>query len=186
MAVFAFQSSLNIELNSSSGFNKFSSGRGSLISGGVSLFGNRPLWGYGSGSFGRAYRQEENGNQQESVSASHTLPITVAAEQGLIGLGAYVAVLVFAFAALFGDGAHRSALAGRDPPAAEPGFVPARAAIAAGFVALVVHTMSYAAFLEDPFAWVLMAAGLSLAPLAAVARREREQQRPAVVSPAPT
>jgi hypothetical protein len=34
------------------------------------------------------------------------------------------------------------------------------------FVALVVHTMVYAAFLEDPFTWVILAAGVSLAPCA--------------------
>ena len=34
------------------------------------------------------------------------------------------------------------------------------------FVALVVHTMAYAAFLEDPFTWVILAAGVSLAPRA--------------------
>ena len=42
----------------------------------------------------------------------------------------------------------------------------ARAALAAMFVALLVHTMVYAAFLEDPFTWVILAAGASLAPFA--------------------
>ena len=32
------------------------------------------------------------------------------------------------------------------------------------FVALVVHTMVYAAFLEDPFTWAILAAGMTLAP----------------------
>ena len=39
----------------------------------------------------------------------------------------------------------------------------ARAAILATFVALLVHTMAYAGFYEDPIAWVLLAAGASLA-----------------------
>jgi hypothetical protein len=34
------------------------------------------------------------------------------------------------------------------------------------FIALLVHTMAYAAFLEDPFTWVILAAGVSLAPCA--------------------
>ena len=38
----------------------------------------------------------------------------------------------------------------------------ARAAIAAAFVALVVHTLLYAAFLEDPLAWALLAVGTAL------------------------
>ena len=39
----------------------------------------------------------------------------------------------------------------------------ARAAILATFVALLVHTMAYAGFYEDPITWVLLAAGVSLA-----------------------
>ena len=36
-------------------------------------------------------------------------------------------------------------------------------AIAAGFVALVLHTWLYAAFLEDPVTWTLLAVGTALA-----------------------
>ena len=39
----------------------------------------------------------------------------------------------------------------------------ARAAVLAAFVALLVHTMAYAGFFEDPITWVLMAVGASLA-----------------------
>jgi hypothetical protein len=39
----------------------------------------------------------------------------------------------------------------------------ARSAVFATFVALLVHTMAYAGFYEDPIAWVLLAAGASLA-----------------------
>ena len=38
-----------------------------------------------------------------------------------------------------------------------------RAGVAAAFIALVVHTMLYAAFLEDPLAWALLGAGVALA-----------------------
>src|SRR5207244_11260400 len=65
-AVFAvvFQSTLKINLGSNAGLNKVTSGRADLVRGGIELFGNRPFFGYGSGSFGRAYRQERKGNQQ--------------------------------------------------------------------------------------------------------------------------
>jgi hypothetical protein len=168
--VLAFQSALKIHLGSSSGVNKVTSGRGDLVVGGLDLFGNRPVWGYGSGSFGRAYRQERNGNQQEAVSASHTMPITIGAEQGMIGLAAYVAVLFASLRTLFGNGA---AGAPRGPPLdgrVENPFLPARAGLAAMFCALVVHTMGYAAFLEDPFTWVILAAGIALAPRAVLAK----------------
>jgi O-antigen ligase len=158
----AFQDTLKIDLGSSSGVSKVTSGRSDLIEGGLELFTNRPLQGYGSGSFGRAYRVERKGNQQQAVSASHTMPVTVAAEQGLIGLAAYLAVLAAALLTLFGDRAFRDA---RTPGGAS-GLRIARAGLAAMFIALLVHTMVYAAFLEDPFTWVILAVGTALAPLA--------------------
>ena len=179
--VVLFQDALKIDLSTSGGLNKVTSGRADLIGGGVELFANRPLQGYGSGAFGRAYRLERKGNQQQAVSASHTMPVTVAAEQGLVGLVAYVWVVAAALWALFGDRAWR-AVRERGPPEADgagpAGFSyrTARAALAAMFVALVVHTMVYAAFLEDPFTWAILAAGVTLAPQAQLGR---------VVRPAP-
>jgi O-antigen ligase len=177
----AFQDTLKIDLGSSSGLNKVTSGRSDLIGGGVELFANRPLQGYGSGAFGRAYRSERKGNQQQAVSASHTMPVTVAAEQGLLGLAAYVAVVVAALLALFGDRSFTRRNPGEPSAGATGGGVRvARAALAAMFVALLVHTMVYAAFLEDPFTWVILAAGASLAPLARLseARSRAPRARP--------
>jgi hypothetical protein len=50
-----------------------------------------------------------------------------------------------------------------------------RAAIAAAFAALVLHTFGYAAFLEDPLTWALLAMGIAFAhvPRAAAAQRPR-------------
>jgi O-antigen ligase len=168
--VLSFQSALHLHLDSSSGLNTATSGRSNLIQGGVELFADRPLWGQGSGAFARAYRLERKGNQQNATSASHTMPITVAAEQGLIGLAAYLALLAAAFVTLLGF--RRPAEAPDPAPgaldgglsAADLGAYPvARAALAAAFVTLVAHTMMYAAFLEDPFTWVILAVGASIA-----------------------
>jgi O-antigen ligase len=126
------------------------SGRTTLISGGLELFARRPLQGYGSGSFEREYKRHSTGSAasaENATSASHTIPVTVAAEQGIVGLAVYVALLVSAFAVLF-RGAARS---------------PARIAIAACFSALVLHTWIYAGFLEDPFTWAVLALGVALA-----------------------
>ena len=76
----------------------------------------------------------------------------MAAEQGVVGLVAYLALLAAALARLF-RGARR---------------VPERAAVAAAFVALVAHSMMYAAFLEDPLTWTLLGAGTAMALWAAV------------------
>lgn len=135
-------------------------GRVNLISGGAELFAQRPLWGYGAGSFPRAYR-EHIATKKTPVSVSHTQPVTVAAEQGLIGLAAYFALLVVALwtmsSGLFA-GRKREGSSAPSPPQ----WV-ARIAVLAAFVALLVHTMAYAGFYEDPIAWVLLAVGVSLA-----------------------
>ena len=122
-------------------------GRCNLIAGGAKLFGQRPLWGYGAGSFPRAYR-EHAATKKAPVSVSHTEPITVAAEQGLLGLAAYVALLATTVWTL-SSGIRGSISA-------------ARPAVLAAFIALLVHTMAYAGFFEDPIAWVLLAIGASL------------------------
>jgi O-antigen ligase len=130
--------------------NSATAGRTSLIEGGLELFADRPLQGFGSGSFESEYKRHTSASQattQNAVSASHTIPVTIAAEQGVLGLAVYAALLVIAFLALLTG-------AGRSPP---------RIAIAACFAALVVHTWTYADFLEDPFTWALLAIGVALA-----------------------
>jgi O-antigen ligase len=143
--------SLHFGLKGSKGSaSNATSGRTTLVSGGLELFAKRPLEGYGSGSFETEYKLHSKAAQataESAVSASHTIPVTVAAEQGILGLAVYVALLVAAFTVLF-------RAAGRSPP---------RIAIAACFAALVLHTWTYADFLEDPFTWTLLAIGVALA-----------------------
>jgi O-antigen ligase len=127
-----------------------SSGRSSLVRGGVELAADKPVAGWGSGAFKTEYRQRQRSSSERASAASHTIPITVAAEQGVGGLVLYLALVGVAIATLL-RGARRSV---------------ARAAVAAAFVALVAHTLLYAAFLEDPLAWALLALGTALAPAA--------------------
>jgi putative inorganic carbon (hco3(-)) transporter len=138
------------------GLNGASSGRGGLVSGGVALFGDRPLWGYGSGSFVKEYRAHHR-RTAATLSASHTIPITIGAEQGLIGLLAYLALVLVALVSLL--------RAARGDPV--------RAAVGAAFAALVFHTMLYADFLEDPVAWALLGVGAALASQALQVARQR-------------
>ena len=141
------------------------SGRTNLVSGGAQLFAERPLQGYGSGSFQHAYREHQS-KQNVPVTISHTEPITVLAEQGVVGFAAYAALVVVA---LWTMGAGMWARApGRDPTVLDA----ARAAVLATFVALLLHTLAYAGFFEDPITWVLLAAGASLAAARAGAVRE--------------
>ena len=54
------------------------------------LFAERPVAGWGSGAFAREYRRAEDVSAERAASASHTIPVTIAAEQGVIGLVAYL------------------------------------------------------------------------------------------------
>jgi hypothetical protein len=145
--VVAFPGALRLDLGDSGSIDKATSGRFDLMRGGIDLAREKPLLGWGSGSFNAEYRAHEKSSGREATAASHTIPITVAAEQGIVGFAAYVALLVLAFIRLL-RGARGS---------------PVRAAIAAGFAALVLHTWLYAAFLEDPVTWTLLALGTALA-----------------------
>ncbi len=148
VVLLAAPASLHFGLKGSGGSaNNATSGRSNLISGGLELFAKRPLDGYGSGSFETEYRRHSDASAQNATSASHTIPVTVAAEQGIVGLALYVAFLIVAFLVLFRG-------AGRAPP---------RIAIAACFAALVLHTWTYADFLEDPLTWTLLGIGVACA-----------------------
>lgn len=144
--------------------NKQTSGRANLVEGGMDLFGNRPFYGYGSGSFSAAFKRLVAG-PDAPVTESHTEPVTVAAERGVVGLAFYLALIVTSVAAL--TAGFREVMPGlgaghdrgdpvRGPPAA-------RTAIFAAFVAVLIHTLTYAGFLDDPITWVLLAIGYSLA-----------------------
>jgi O-antigen ligase len=142
------------------------SGRTKLIAGGLRLFADRPLDGFGPGSFAQEYRRHEHVTSDSATSASHTIPVTVAAEQGIVGLALYAALLISAFVVLFTG-------AGRSPP---------RIALAACFAALVLHTFTYADFLEDPVTWTLLGIGTALA---VASRSDAARRSPARAEPVP-
>jgi len=145
---------LHFHLGSTRSTQNTTSGRYGLVKGGLALFADRPLQGFGPGSFAREYRRRQHASTEGAVSASHTIALTVAAEQGVVGLALYLVLLVAAFGRLFGR-ARGS---------------PVRVAVGAAFAALVLHTLLYAAFLEDPLTWTLLGVGVALAAVPAQAR----------------
>ena len=62
------------------------------------------MHGWGAGAFRREYRAQEKASDSRATAASHTIPVTVAAEQGIIGLAVYLALLAVALARLRGAG----------------------------------------------------------------------------------
>ena len=141
------------------GIAEETSGRVNLLEGGIELIEDRPLVGWGSGAFGRAFFDQV---RETETTASHSEPIQVAAEQGIPGTLLYLATLAAILWALFG---------------ASPGATAARAAAAAAGVALMVHSLGYAGFFTDPATWAVLA-------LAVGVRRAGSEPPPGPVSPA--
>ncbi len=143
---------LHLNLSDISAANNATSDRASLVKQGFDLFTQRPIAGFGSASFSCEFLRH-TGHSCAPVgritSDSHTTPITVAAEQGVIGLAA-------------GRAAARGRVHGGWRAGERSSRCVARVAILAAFTALVVHTWVYADFLEDPITWTLLAVGTAL------------------------
>jgi hypothetical protein len=146
---------IHLNTKSSKSVDRATSGRLDLMRGGLRMFTDKPLYGFGSGAFSNEFRKREGTGRRQAATASHTIPITVAAEQGVPGVASYVALLIATFGLLFRG---LGELRGRAPP---PRLV-SRAYLAAAYSGLVLHTLLYAAFLEDPITWTLLGAGIVL------------------------
>ena len=143
-------------------------GHSTLLEGGLDLALEQPLIGHGSASFSESFSEAED-VKKGATTSSHNEPVTVAAEQGIVGILAYVALLAIALWILFagmrritpGLGARFRPI---DSVKSEPPFLKtSRVAIAAAFSALLVHTIGYAGYLTDPLTWALLAVGVALA-----------------------
>ena len=168
-----------------------SEGHSSLISGGAELAWHRPVYGYGSASFSKEFARAEDVPPGDTT-ISHTEPITVAAEQGVIGVAAYLALLAAALWAFFdGTSSLAPGLRGRFHPIDDGDraeLTPARIGLASAFVALLAHSIGYAAYLTDPLTWTLLALGGILAAEMGAGGwpPRRSSQREAESAPAPT
>jgi putative inorganic carbon (HCO3(-)) transporter len=136
------------------------SGRSTLVSTGMKVALHHPVLGVGVGGFKRAYADLAHlKGKDPKAAASHTTPITVAAENGLPGLLLFVWLLATALLLAFRR-------LGRDFDG------DARLVFGLAFVAILVHCVFYNALFEDPTFWGLLA-------LIAVGARRVEGQQPA-------
>jgi hypothetical protein len=130
--------------------NRATSDRAGLIYNGLRIAVHNPVVGVGVGAFRRHYAELTHLKGKEpKKAASHDTPATVAAESGLVGLGLFLWVLVAAF---------RMLARTRGDPFAWRVVL----AIALGLTAIIVHSLFYDHFFEDPTTWGLLGlAGLA-------------------------
>ena len=136
------------------------SGRGTLVRRGLHIAEHHPVAGVGLGGFKHAYADLAGLKGREpNAAASHTTPVTVAAEGGIIGFAFFVWLLVAALLLAF----RRFS---RD--------LWGLAALTFGAViaAIAVHSLFYNAFFEDATVW--SAIGLA----AALPRRQEGADPP--------
>ncbi|MCW2922181.1 MAG: O-antigen polymerase [Thermoleophilia bacterium] len=146
------------------------SGRRDVINTGISLAAERPVLGWGIGTFEAAARAREleRGNADPGLVASHTTPITVFAELGLLGAFTYLTLLTSAVVTMLARWRRTStpaaaARARGDFDDAGTGWPIAPVIWASGALfALIAHSLLYAGFFEDPTLWVVLAVLASL------------------------
>ncbi len=142
------------------------SDRSDRVSQTVKVIGEDPVLGVGVGGQPKASREAADSSKPTADFVSHTTPLTVAAELGIAGVLAYLALLV-------GGARTIRSVTRRD-----------RAfglALGASFLVLFVHSLFYPGFLEDPLTWLVL--GLACAHVAqrqatpADRAAERERRR---------
>ena len=121
------------------------SGRSTLVSKGAKVAVHHPVAGVGVGGFRRAYADAAHLKGKEpKAAASHTTPVTVAAETGVPGLLLFLWLVVAALQLAF-----------RRLGSSFEGT--ARLAFGLALVAILVHSLFYNALFEDPAFWGLLA-----------------------------
>jgi O-antigen ligase len=132
------------------------SGRSPLVESTLGVFVAHPVAGVGVAGQPAASRELASGRRAERRYASHTTPLTVAAELGALGLAAYVALLVGAAWTL-------ARVRRRDPVLG--------LGLGAVLLTLFVHSLFYEGFFDNPITWIVL--GIAAAAAAREPSRER-------------
>jgi O-antigen ligase len=141
------------------------SGRSRLVSVTARVIRNHPLVGVGVGSQPLASHNEVKTRVGARKDASHTTPLTVLAELGIVGLAVYVWLLVVAARLLARVVRERDRALGFS--------------LAASFLVLVLHSFFYSGFFEDPLTWGVL--GVAAASLVGLVVSRNAEPPPEVV-----
>ncbi len=144
-------------LTDSNRLERVSEGRFDLMRGGLTIWREEPVVGAGLGGFQTRFEETLTPVEQRRVRVviSHNSPITVLSEGGVIGFALFLALLV--------GGGWAVVRGSRD----EGDIGWARWTLGAILAGIMVHSLLYAAFFEDPVVWVAAGAAVALALTAA-------------------
>jgi O-antigen ligase len=133
--------------------NRITSDRTERVQDATRVIKHHPFVGVGIGGQPRASRRLAHSDRPTPNFVSHTTPLTVFAELGVVGLALY-AWLLGAAALLIWRVTRRDRALGL--------------ALGASLLGLFVHALFYSGFLEDPLTWLVigLAAAYSAAPIA--------------------
>jgi O-antigen ligase len=140
------------------GLTRATSGRTRLVSVTGHVIANHPIVGVGIGSQPLAAKRELETRRRAAKNASHTTPLTVLAELGAVGFLLYLAFLAGA-ARLLWEAFRRDRIFGLG--------------LAACFLVLLLHSLFYSGFFEDPVMWGVLGVAAML-----VARVRRAADEP--------
>jgi len=146
--------------------NKITSDRTERVEDTTRVIKQKPFFGVGIGGQPRASRRLAGSDRPTPNFVSHTTPLTVFAELGVVGLALYAWLLVGGVRLIV-------AVRRRDETLG--------LALLACFLALFVHALFYSGFLEDPITWLVLAVGAGyltwMDRYAAPTARERAEAR---------
>jgi O-antigen ligase/polysaccharide polymerase Wzy-like membrane protein len=131
-----------VRLSDGESLDKITSDRTERIQDTARVIKDQPLIGVGIANQPRASKKLAESARPTPAFVSHTTPLTVAAELGVVGLALYVWLLVGGVRLIGWVHGREEALG---------------LALGASFLALFVHALFYSGFLEDPITWLVLA-----------------------------
>jgi O-Antigen ligase len=155
-----------VQLIDGESLNQVTSDRTDRVEDTARVIEHDPLIGVGIGGQARASRRLAESDRPTPNFVSHTTPLTVAAELGIVGLALYVWLLIGGVRLIAAVRRRHEALG---------------LALLAAFLGLFVHALFYSGFLEDPITWLVLAVGAGyltwIEKLTAPSARERARAR---------
>jgi O-antigen ligase len=153
---------LAVQVADGESLNRITSDRTNRVEDALRVIEEHPMVGVGIGGQPRASRRLLGSERPTPNFVSHTTPLTVFAELGVVGLALYAWLLVGGAWLILQVRRRDEALG---------------LALGAAFIGLFVHALFYSGFLEDPITWLVI--GIAAAYCSAPVAKRRPRAAPA-------